>query len=60
MYQISWFDTRDGETHKLKVHTSRAVSDVTRTLQNSSRYADVQVTYSAPRRLREIVIVFEN
>jgi hypothetical protein len=59
MYRITWFDNHSGKNETLKVHTSRAVKDVTDTLMRSSRYAEVNVTYVAPRRLREIVIVFE-
>jgi hypothetical protein len=59
MHLISWFDNHSGKTQTLKVHTMRAVADVTRTLQSSSRYEEVKVTYLQPRRIREYVIVFE-
>jgi hypothetical protein len=59
MYLITWFDNQSLRIKSLKVQTSRAVADITRTLQSSSRYADVKVTYTAPRRVREYVIVFE-
>ena len=59
MYLITWQDARTGESKKLKVHTMRAVQDVTRTLDRSASNRNVNVTYIAPRRLREIVISIE-
>jgi len=60
VYLITWTDQLNGPK-TLEVHTARAMSEVVRTLQDDTRnrYRDVRVTHIAPRRMRELVIVFE-
>lgn len=60
MWLITWFDNREQVAKSLQVHTAKSVSIVTQSLGDMpGRYVHVQVTRLAPRRLREVVIVFE-
>jgi hypothetical protein len=59
MYEITWRDRSTDLDRSIKVSTARSVREVTSTLQRSTRYDSIKVTYRAPRRVREVVIVFE-
>jgi len=59
MYLITW--RTDGNDKSLKVHTSRAMLEVVKTLERDCyKNREIRASYVAPRRVREIVISFEN
>ena len=60
MYKITWFDKDSGQQKTLKVHTLRAVTDVTETLKRQP-WRNELVTFSRINRarIREIVIKVE-
>jgi hypothetical protein len=60
MYLVTWTDPKTHEPRKMQVSTLNAVRQIVNTLKvYNGDYFPVDSTYIAPRRLRELVIVFE-
>lgn len=59
MYLVTWTDSDTGKEKTLKLHTLRAATLTCETLKldKAYRFRDIRMTYTAPRRVREIVIV---
>jgi hypothetical protein len=60
MYLVTWIDPKTREPRKMKVSTLSSVRQIVNTLKAyNGDYFPVESTYVAPRRVRELVIVFE-
>jgi hypothetical protein len=60
MYEVTYVDTRTMERKNIKLISIESVRIITSTLDtNRARYEHVEVRRIQPRRVRELVIIFE-